>query len=97
MTGATLAKDKCIQLFAPLAARIVRYPSSPGMGDRCIARTVTLLRDGSSNHNWITFVASGFGKFDAVDWIPAAARDNRAILTRKCGPCVLGFRISHTS
>ena len=94
---ATLEKDRCILLSAPLAVRIVRYLSSPGTGDRCIAQIVTLLRDGSSNRNGITFVASGFEKFDAVDWMPTAARDNRARLTRECCPCVLGFRMPRTS
>ena len=43
---ATDRRGKCILLFVPLAARALRYPSSPERGDRCTAPTATQKRSG---------------------------------------------------
>jgi hypothetical protein len=40
------SRGKCIQLYAPLAARTPRSPSSPETGARCTALTATLNRGG---------------------------------------------------
>lgn len=39
---ADTGKGRCIRLFAPLVARIVRCLSNPGTDDPCTARTATL-------------------------------------------------------
>jgi hypothetical protein len=44
--GATDSRGKCSLLYAPLAAKVPRYPSSPETGGRCTALTATLKRGG---------------------------------------------------
>jgi hypothetical protein len=43
---ATDSREKCILLYAPLAAKAPRSPSSPETGGRCTALTATLKRGG---------------------------------------------------
>lgn len=43
---ATDSREKCIPLYAPLAAKAPRSPSSPETGGRCTALTATLKRGG---------------------------------------------------
>jgi hypothetical protein len=40
------SSGRCMLLYAPLAARIPRFPSSPERGDRCTAPTATQKRGG---------------------------------------------------
>jgi hypothetical protein len=40
------SREKCIQLYVPLAVRTPRYRSSPERGDRCTALTATQNRGG---------------------------------------------------
>ena len=43
------SSGRCILLYAPLAARIPRFPSSPERGARCTAPTATQKRGGRDN------------------------------------------------
>jgi hypothetical protein len=43
------SREKCLQLYVPLAVRTPRYPSSPETGARCTALTATLKRSGRDN------------------------------------------------
>jgi hypothetical protein len=40
------SSGRCMLLYAPLAARTPRFPSSPERGDRCTAPTATQKRGG---------------------------------------------------
>ncbi len=40
------SEETCTLLYAPLAVRVLRSPSSPETEDQCTALTATLRRDG---------------------------------------------------